>query len=254
MFLCVYFVYENKITGNTLDNKQSDSRIERNKDMKQNSKSNKSPIITLLCICALGFLYCAVHTSEPNSSVQQGIAKEVIRFHVIANSDANVDQEVKLVVKDNVVKYMQGKLADASTREEAKKIMKEEMPAIKKLAYKTVKKEGYGYSCDVIYHKRNFPIKVYGDLTFPAGEYEALDVVLGSAQGKNWWCVMFPTLCFVDGTYSIVPDNSKQQLREVLTEEEFKVISSEKKVKVEYTFKMKEWYDKIVNKLSAHFS
>ena len=168
---------------------------------------------------------------------------------MIANSDANVDQEVKLVVKDKVVKYMQGKLADASTREEAKKIMKDEIPAIKKIAQKTVKKEGYGYSCDVIYHKRNFPIKVYGDLTFPAGEYEALDVILGSAQGKNWWCVMFPTLCFVDGTYSIVPDDSKQQLKEVLTEEEFKAISSEKNVKVKYTFKLKEWYDKIMNKL-----
>lgn len=204
-------------------------------------KGNMTRCIILLCMCMAGFIYAAIH-SEANSNVQQGIAKEIIRFHVIANSDAEVDQKVKLVVKDKVVSYMQGKLAETKTREQAKKVMKREMPAIKKIAQKTVRKQGYQYSCDVIYHEREFPVKIYGDLTFPAGKYEALDVVLGNAEGKNWWCVMFPSLCFVDGTYAVVPDNSKDRLKEVLTEEEYKTISENGTVKVEFAFKMAQWW------------
>ena len=98
-------------------------------------------------------------------------------------------------------------------------------------------------SCDVVYHQREFPVKVYGDLTFQAGKYEALDVVLGDARGRNWWCVMFPSLCFVDGTYSIVPDNSKEKLQKVLTKEEYETISENETLKVQYAFKVTEWWN-----------
>lgn len=205
-------------------------------------KGNKYRYIILLCMCMAGFLYTILH-SEANTNIQQGIAKEIIRFHVVANSDTKVDQEVKLVVKDQVVHYMQGKLAGAKTKKEAKGIMKKEIPQIKRIAQKTLRKEGYDYSCDVVYHQREFPIKVYGDLTFPAGKYEALDVVLGNAEGKNWWCVMFPSLCFVDGTYSIVPDKSKEKLQDVLTEEEYETISENETLKVQYAFKVTEWWN-----------
>lgn len=210
--------------------------------MKKVKNSNKYRYIILLCMCMAGFLYTILH-NESNTNVQQGIAKEIIRFHVVANSDADMDQEVKLVVKDRVVHYMQGKLADAKTKKEAKYIMKKEIPQIKHIAQKTLRKEGYDYSCDVVYHQREFPIKVYGDLTFPAGKYEALDVVLGNAEGKNWWCVMFPSLCFVDGTYSVVPDNSKEKLQKVLTKEEYETISENETLKVQYAFKVTEWWN-----------
>ena len=204
--------------------------------MKKTKKSSKYRYIILLCMCIAGFLYTILH-SEANTNIQQGIAKEIIRFHVVANSDTNVDQEVKLAVKDQVVHYMQGKLAGAKTKKEAKHIMKKEIPQMKHIAQKTLRKEGYDYSCDVVYHQREFPIKVYGDLTFPAGKYEALDVVLGNAKGKNWWCVMFPR------TYSIVPDNSKEKLQNVLTKEEYETISESETLKVQYAFKVKEWWN-----------
>lgn len=210
--------------------------------MKKEKKNKKASVIILFSMCMIGLLYCAVHKKEGNTQLQQGIAKEIIRFHVIANSDAEMDQEVKLAVKDEVVAYMQGKLKKTESRKKAKQIMKEEMPAIQKIAQKTVKKEGYNYSCDVVYHKRDFPVKVYGDLTFPAGEYEALDVVLGNAEGKNWWCVMFPSLCFVDGTYSIVPEESKDRLKEVLTEEEYEAVAHTEGIEVEYAFKLADWW------------
>lgn len=205
-------------------------------------KRNHVGVIILLGVSLFGLLLTAVHKKEVRPEVQKGIADEVIRFHVIANSDAPIDQSVKLEVKDKVVKYMQGKLKDADTKEEAKVIMKEEIPAIKEIAKKTVKAEGYDYDCNAVYHTREFPVKVYGDLTFPSGKYEALDVVLGNAEGKNWWCVMFPTLCFVDGTYAVVPDESKEQLKDVLTEEEYEAIANEEDVEGEYELKVVEWF------------
>ena len=213
--------------------------------MKIKRKRSRASIVILLCICAVGLLYSVIHKREVNPEIQKEIAKEVIRFHVIANSDAEIDQSVKLVVKDNVVAYMQGKLKDANTKEEAKRIMRKEIPAIKKIAQKTVKKEGYDYNCNVIYHTREFPVKVYGDLTFPSGKYEALDVVLGNAEGKNWWCVMFPTLCFIDGTYAVVPDKSKEKLKKVLTEKEYEAIASEDYVDIEYAFQVAEWLESL---------
>lgn len=210
--------------------------------MKKEKKKGKATIIMLLSICIIGLLYCALHKNERNAELQQEIAEEIIRFHVIANSDAEVDQEVKLAVKDEVVSYMQKKLKHTESKREAKNIMKAEMPAIKKIAQKTIKKEGYHYSCDVVYHNRDFPIKVYGDLTFPAGKYEALDVVLGNAAGKNWWCVMFPSLCFIDGTYSVVPEESKDRLKEVLTEKEYEAIAHTEGIEVEYAFKIADWW------------
>jgi stage II sporulation protein R len=139
---------------------------------------------------------------------------------------------------------MQGKLNGIGDRKQAEHIMKREMPVIKEIAQKTVEEKGYQYSCNVVYHEREFPIKMYGDLTFPAGKYEALDVLLGDAKGKNWWCVMFPSLCFVEGSYCVVPDSSKAKLKNVLTQDEYKSISSKKTCKVSYKFKLFEWTKK----------
>lgn len=212
--------------------------------MKKKMSGNRLRWGILACICIMGFFMIGLHR-EDNVDMQKGIAKEIIRFHVIANSDDMVDQNVKLTVKDKAAAYMQKKLGNARTKQEAKSIMKKEIPAIRKLAQKTVKKEGFHYSCDVLYHEREFPVKVYGDLTFPAGKYEALDIVLGNAEGKNWWCVMFPSLCFVDGTYAVVPDNSKARLKEVLTEKEYRLISRDNKVKIAYKLKTAEWFTKV---------
>ncbi len=85
-----------------------------------------------------------------------------------------------------------------------------------------------------------FPVKEYGDLTFPAGDYEALRVRLGSSEGRNWWCVMYPALCFVDSTYQVVPETSKEQLKQNLTEEEYNSLLDGGDG-VSYSFKIVEW-------------
>lgn len=153
--------------------------------------------------------------------VQVGIANKIIRFHVLANSDTQQDQALKLNVKKEVVEYLQGQLQGTSSKEEAKQVMLENMDQIQQIAMNKIHSEGYDYEVRVEIGNTYFPTKVYGDLTFPEGEYEALRVLIGKAEGKNWWCVLFPSLCMVNETYSIVPEESKDTLKNVLTEEEY---------------------------------
>lgn len=156
-----------------------------------------------------------------NQYLQSGIAEQIIRFHVLANSDSEEDQCLKRQVKTEVVSYLQDKLNVAKTKEEAETIIRQEEEQIQKIAKNKITSEGYSYDVEVKLEPHYFPIKKYGDLTFPSGQYEALRVLIGKAEGRNWWCVMFPSLCFVDESYSVVPEESKEKLQHVLTEEEY---------------------------------
>lgn len=178
------------------------------------------------------------------SNLQQQIASEIIRFHVIANSDLDEDQQVKLKVKDAVVTAMRPIMAECTNKEEARRVINNNSGFINQIATKTLQENGYDYSVSVTLQKEKFPIKVYGDITLPAGEYEALCVRLGKAEGHNWWCIVFPSLCYVDETYCVVPEESKQQLQSVLTEEEYKEIAGNHKMKVKVRFKIWDYFKK----------
>ncbi len=219
--------------------------------MKRNHRKKKriNGCMFLFILSIAVLLICGViHKNNEGETIQKGIADQVIRFHVIANSDSEVDQGVKLLVKNKVVIYLQKKLKDVKTKAEAEKIIVKEIPVIQKIAKKTVREEGYDYPCNVRMGDRAFPVKMYGDLTFPAGTYEALQITLGEAEGRNWWCVMFPSLCMVDGTYSIVPDSSKTLLKHVLSPEEYDTVLGRKDIKVKYKFKAAEWWNKLRNR------
>jgi stage II sporulation protein R len=152
---------------------------------------------------------------------QRAIAEQIIRLHVIANSDSEEDQEVKMKVKETILTYLRGEMQDAVSVEEARQAIREHLPEIEEIAEEKLQKEGYSYDVSASLEDCYFPVKEYGDMTFPAGEYEALRVKLGESRGRNWWCVLYPTLCFVDSTYQVVPDESKEKLKESLTAEEY---------------------------------
>lgn len=162
-------------------------------------------------------------TIEANSSnnYQSQIAEEVLRFHVIANSDSEEDQQLKLKVKETVLATVRPMLAGVNSKVEAEKIILANMSEIELAADKVIREEGYSYSSKGVIGKTTFPIKQYGDMVFPAGEYEAFRILLGEAKGKNWWCVMFPTLCYVDEAYDVITEENKERFREILTEEEY---------------------------------
>lgn len=174
-------------------------------------------------------------------ALQEGIASKILRFHVIANSDSEEDQTLKLEIKDAVVDYMKEILADAKSVEDTRAIVTAHTEEIKKIAQAHAAAKGFNYPVDVFIERRYFPVKSYGGYTFPAGEYEAICVELGEHSGKNWWCVMYPSLCFVDAVHSVVPGETDQELRRILTAEEYQAVS-QGEVKVKFTFKILDWF------------
>lgn len=171
--------------------------------------------------------------------IQEGIAGEIFRLHVIANSDSKEDQELKMEVKKTVVEYLEENLGGEAGLEETRNWVLENLPEIEEAAAKTVEELGETYPVSASVENTYFPDKTCGDCTFPAGEYEALNVRIGRGEGKNWWCVLYPSLCFIDDTWGIVTEEKKEALREVLTEEEFQKIlgDPEEKKKIRIGFK-----------------
>lgn len=145
----------------------------------------------------------------------------IMRFHVRANSDTAEDQALKMAVKEDVVTMLKPLLADCKDVKESKNLIVSNMDKIYKTAVNTVVEQGYNYEIKVYVTEEQFPAKTYGDLTFPEGRYQALRVDIGAAKGQNWWCVMFPPLCFVDESTAVVSSESKEELKEALTPEEY---------------------------------
>jgi len=164
--------------------------------------------------------------------------EKLIRFHVIANSDNNEDQELKLKVRDNIISYLKPKLENSDSISESEEIIKSEYENLYKISRETVKENGYDYDISVGIEYSNFPTKQYSNVVLPAGEYKALKVIIGEGKGKNWWCVMFPPLCFVDEENGIIDEETDSKLQSVLDEEEYELITSENKTEVN-TVKLK---------------
>lgn len=151
----------------------------------------------------------------------ESVQNEIIRFHVIANSDSDKDQELKLKVRDEVIKFLSPLLDKSSSIEESRKILKENDEEIKKIAKKVIKENGYEYGVESQLSRENFPEKIYGNIILPQGEYEAYRILIGKSSGQNWWCVMFPPLCFIDVTKGEIAYNeTERQMNEVVNKNE----------------------------------
>ena len=177
------------------------------------------------------------------STASEDYKNKLIRFHVIANSDSDEDQNLKLKVRDAVIDYLQPKLDLSSSIEESETIIKSEYKELENISKNIVLENGYKYDISVGIDYSTFPTKQYSNVVLPAGEYKALRIIIGEGKGKNWWCVMFPPLCFVDEQSSIIDTETDKKLREILTEEEYELIAQNNKKqvnKVEVKFKIVE--------------
>lgn len=188
-----------------------------------------------ILVSALLILYVCISAVSYTHAVTTDIADSVFRLHVIANSNSDEDQNLKYIVRDKVIEYMSSISQNASSKEEVIKIAKANLDKIQAIASQTIRENGYTYSVNVEVGNFSFPSKRYGDITLPPGYYDALRIKIGKAEGQNWWCVMFPPLCFVDVTSGVVPDESKEIMKENLSKEEFDLISkNSNEVKVKF--------------------
>ncbi|SKC58488.1 stage II sporulation protein R [Maledivibacter halophilus] len=198
---------------------------------------NKKTYIILLIVLGIITSSVAAYVSDVYKN-RESFKENLIRLHVIANSDAPFDQTLKLKVRDKIINEMSSKFKTKSINE-AKGIITENINFIEKVALEEVKSNGFNYSVKVALQEHNFPTKNYGSITLPAGEYEALRVVIGNGEGKNWWCVLFPPLCFIDVKHGLTDEKTQTELKEVLSEEEYQMINSAAAQKGELPIKLK---------------
>lgn len=210
------------------------------KNFLNNFKNSKIGIILILSL--LLFLYTITCAFSYVEAVSNDISSSVFRLHVIANSDSDEDQALKYKVRDSLLNYMNNICKDCSSKEEAIIIVTEHQDEFKQVALETIKNEGYSYDVKIEIGNFEFPTKQYGDISLPAGFYDALKVEIGKAKGKNWWCVMFPSLCFVDVSSGIVPEESKEDLQNVLSDEEYAIISDNTNPDIKLKFKLLEFF------------
>lgn len=155
------------------------------------------------------------------------ITTQVFRVHIIANSDSTEDQDLKIKVRDAVLKESEKLFFDIHNKESAKKVVAQNLNLFKSVAENTIKSEGYNYSTNVYITNMYFDTRYYDDITMPSGFYDALRIEIGKAEGKNWWCVLYPSLC--------VPAFSKKDsLKEKLDDNQYGIVSSKGKYKVRF--------------------
>lgn len=145
-------------------------------------------IATAVCVCAL-----------PENQTEN----EYLRIHVRANSNADVDQQVKYKVKDEVVKFITPYAAECTDKETAMKIISSITGEIEKVCDRVLRENGFNYESKASVREEEFPTRVYGDLTLEAGLYDALIIELGTGKGDNWWCVIYPPLCFTSSATDV---------------------------------------------------
>ena len=199
-------------------------------------------ILNFSLLIFLLFLYVFISAQSYVTAVSSNLSNAVFRLHVIANSDTDEDQALKLQVRDALLDFMNNICADCSTKEEAISIAQEHQNDFEKIATQTILDNGYNYSVKINIDNFYFPTKNYGDISLPAGLYDALRVEIGEAKGQNWWCVMFPSLCFIDISSGIVDEEAKENLEENLEKESYSIISDTNKSDVKFKFKIIEFF------------
>lgn len=202
----------------------------------------KKNLKMVIILTFLLFIYSSICAISYAQNISTDIANSVFRLHVIANSDTEEDQNLKYIVRDHLLNYMNSICGNCKSKEEAISIVQENKNAFEQIAINTIREQGYNYSVKINIGNFEFPTKNYGDISLPAGYYDALRVEIGEAKGQNWWCVMFPPLCFVDISSGVVPDESKELIENNLSEEEFALVSSQSDHEIQFKFKLLEFF------------
>lgn len=185
----------------------------------------KKKLNFILILTILIFLYIVLLSFNYSQAISYNLSDSVFRLHIIANSDSSADQELKLKVRDKIIEYMNTLTSSSSDKKDVISIVNNHLDSFKEIALNTIKENGSNYDVNIEIGNFHFPTKSYGDISFPAGNYHALKIEIGDAIGQNWWCVLFPPLCFVNSSTGVVPDDSKNTLKENINSESYEIIS-----------------------------
>ena len=194
----------------------------------------KKTIWTVAGVIILGFYIWSVVLG--NDPLQPSIAAKILRFHVLANSDSSEDQAVKEQVRDAVGVYLQPFLADVDSLEETKEVVQAHLAEVIEVSEKTLLENGYDYAVQAKVTVCDFPEKTYGSYTFPKGQYEALQITIGEGKGQNWWCVLYPNMCFQGAVFEVIEEGAKEALREVLNPWEYADVFDSGEVSLRFKF------------------
>ena len=200
--------------------------------------------IGFLCVIALHFQF---------ESTEAALSENFIRLHVLANSDEKSDQELKLCVRDRIIEETKEIFDENTDFSSAKSDINENLEKIKAIAEDEISENGYDYPVKVTLGMSDFPTKEYGELVLPKGKYEALRVEIGKAEGQNWWCVLFPPLCFVDESCVKVSSAQFTDVTDKLGEKNSEFLKKEKSSDVELKFKAYEIWQSGKKKLAMLF-
>jgi len=201
----------------------------------------------LIYIISIGIIISLGLHSYIQEKRETKMDSEYIRFHVIANSDSPEDQELKLRVRDLLLDRFKDEFRELDSIEDSRQLIRQHLAEFEAIAMEEVRRSGKPYKVEAQLGNFSFPTKSYGNLVLPAGEYEALRIVIGEGNGANWWCVMFPPLCFVDITHGIAKDSTEDSNVETSLHAD----SRGKEVKVEYRFKIVEWWNRLLSFIST---
>lgn len=190
-------------------------------------------------ITILFVLFFIITAYSYATNISEGLAENIFRLHILANSDSEEDQNLKLKVRDAILDYMNTLTADMSDKQAVIALSKEHTADFQKIAEQVIHENGYNYSVNIEIGNFYFPTKYYGNISLPAGNYDALKIDIGEAKGQNWWCSLFPPLCFVSISSGVIDEEGEEYLKETLSEEEFSIVS-EASSEVEFKFKIVE--------------
>lgn len=196
-------------------------------------------IFYLISLITLVIIFLFVSIKSYANTISDDLSNNFFRLHILANSDSEEDQALKLKVRDNIIEYMNSLSYSNLTKKEAIDLTKSNLQNFKEIAQRTILEEGYNYSINLEVGNFYFPTKEYGNISLPAGYYDALKIEIGEAKGKNWWCSLFPPLCFVDISAGVIDEESEKYLKDNLSDDEFAIITDDSET-VKFKFKIIE--------------
>lgn len=196
----------------------------------------------ILIVFILFLLYFIFNSISYSYSISNDLEKNLFRLHIIANSDSDEDQNLKLYIRNNVINYL--KNYKFSNKKELITFLKEHENELNQIIQSSINQKGYNYNFSIEIGNSFFPQKKYENIILPSGYYDGLKIKLGKAEGKNWWCVLFPPMCLINESTCELPKESELILENSLSEESNSIVSSDTQ-KYKFKFKIVDFFNNL---------